>query len=159
MPALETVDLSYFDTAPTIIRCNAHIAAPRPRVFAAIAADPAGWGQWFPGFDRSGRWETPEPHGVGSVRVVRAFGVRFRETVLAWDADERWAFRVDEVRVPMARAFAEDYRLTDDGAGTRLDWTVATRAAGMRVAGPLGPQVFQRMLNVAARRLGRVAAG
>ncbi|HVU73915.1 MAG TPA: SRPBCC family protein [Mycobacteriales bacterium] len=157
MPQLEKVDLSYFDSAPTVIRTSAHIAAPRPRVFAAIAEDPAGWGRWFPGFDATGHWETSAPHGVGSVRVIRAFRVRFREEILAWDRDERWAFRVIDMAMPMAKAFAEDYRLSDDGSGTRLDWTVAQTGVGMKLAGPLGPVIFQRVLNTAARKLARVA--
>jgi len=151
------VDLDYLESAPLLVRSSAHIAAPRERVFAAIARDPAGWGRWFPGFDGSGRWDTPVPHGVGSVRAVRAFGVRFRESILAWDEGERWAFRVDEMSLPMSKAFAEDYRLSDDGEGTRLDWTVASQGLGLRLAGPLGPKVFQRVLTTAARKLSAVA--
>jgi carbon monoxide dehydrogenase subunit G len=95
---------------------------------------------------------------VGSVRTVRAFRTRYRETIIAWDQDERWAFRVDETSAPLARAFAEDYRLSDEGAGTRLDWTVAMDPGlGMRILGPLGQPVFQRMINRAAKGLSGVA--
>jgi Polyketide cyclase / dehydrase and lipid transport len=158
MSALEGVDLTFFENAPRVVHRGAHVAAPRDRVFAAVANDPAGWGRWFPGFSDDGRWETPAPHGVGSVRTVRAFGVRYRETILAWDEGERWAFRVDEVSVPLFKAFAEDYRLADEGSGTRPSWTVAVRTGpGLGVGAPLLPGVFGLILRRAATRLARVA--
>jgi carbon monoxide dehydrogenase subunit G len=158
MPALEAVDLSFFDSAPQVIHSHAHVAAPRDRVFAAVADDPAGWGRWFPGFSDDGRWETPSPHGVGSVRSVRSFRVRYRETILAWDDGRRWAFRLDEAGAPLFRAFAEDYRFADDGSGTRLSWTVAVRLRpGAGLLGPLMPAGFGLLLRRAAKRLARVA--
>jgi carbon monoxide dehydrogenase subunit G len=158
MATLEPVDLSFFERAPLLIESNAYVAAPRDRVFALISGDPAGWGQWFPGFTDDGRWETPPPYGVGSVRTVRAFRVRYRETILAWDEGARWAFRIDEASSPLFKAFAEDYRVTDDGAGTRLSWTVAIRPSpALRVLAPVLPFGFQRMLRRAASGLTRVA--
>jgi hypothetical protein len=147
---LESVELPFFTEAPKIVRSEGVIAAPRSVVFAKIADDPAGWGDWFPGFNHDGRWETPEPHGVGSVRTVRAFRTDYRETVLAWDVNERWAFRVDATGSGMFAAFAEDYRLTDEGSGTRLTWTVAFRPGTvMKVVGPLAAPT----LHLVARRV------
>jgi hypothetical protein len=158
MPSLEAVDVSFFDRAPKVVRRDAYVAAPRDRVFAAVATDPAGWGRWFPGFSDDGRWETPPPHGIGSTRTVRAFGVRYRETILAWDEGERWAFRIDEVSAPLFKAFAEDYRFSDEGSGTRLSWTVAVRPGlGLRLAAPLLPFGFGLMLRGAAKGLSKVA--
>jgi Polyketide cyclase / dehydrase and lipid transport len=154
---LEAVELSFFDHAPLVIRRDAHVKAPRDRVFAAVATDPAGWGKWFPGFSDDGRWDTAAPHGVGSVRTVRSLGVRFTETVLAWDVDERWAFRIDKASLPIAKAFAEDYRFADDGEGTMVSWTVATiPGVGLRLAAPLMGFGFGIMLDRAATRLARV---
>lgn len=151
MSDFEAVSLSFFDHAPLVIRRESYVDAPRDRVFAAVASDPAGWGRWFPGFSDDGRWETTPPHGVGSVRVVRSLGVRFTETVLAWDVDERWAFRIDQATVPMAKAFAEDYRFTDHGDGTTVAWTVATiPGLGLRVAAPLMPFGLGLLLDRAA---------
>jgi hypothetical protein len=158
MPALEAIDLSFFETAPTIVHRHVLVAKPRERVFAAVARDPSGWGRWFPGFSDDGRWETPPPHGVGSTRTVRAFRTRYRETILAWDEGERWAFRVDEVSAPLFKAFAEDYRFADEGSGTRLSWTVAARPAlGLRLAAPLLPLGLGLMLRRAGAGLTRVA--
>ena len=150
--------MSFFDNAPQVVRRYAHVAAARERVFAAVATDPAGWGRWFPGFSDDGHWETPPPHGVGSVRSVRSFGVRFSETILAWDDNERWAFRVDRASFPLAKAFAEDYRFSDDGSGTMVSWTVAMDPGlGLRLGSPLLPFGFGLLLDRAAARLPRVA--
>ena len=160
MRTLDPVDLSFFDDAPALVRNEALVTAPRDKVFSAIADDPAGWGRWFPGFSDDGRWETLPPYGVGSVRSVRAFATRYRETVLAWDDGHRWAFRVDETSSPLFRAFAEDYRAVDAGPDTLLTWTVAFRPAPlMRPWSPLAPYVMGALLRRAARGLSRVCAG
>jgi carbon monoxide dehydrogenase subunit G len=159
MKPLEPVEADFFTSAPHRFTNTAYVAAPREAVFTAIAADPAGWGRWFPGFDMSGRYLSPPPYGVGSVRQVRAFFADYRETVLVWEAGERWAFRVDAMTRPMFRAFAEDYRLADQGAGTRLTWTVALRAGrALDLAGPIMPSVFGLMLRRVAAGLGREAS-
>jgi Polyketide cyclase / dehydrase and lipid transport len=156
---LEAVDESFFRTAPKVVRTRARISRPRARVFDAVACDPAGWGRWFPGFSSDGMWQTAPPHGVGSVRSVRAFGVRYRETILAWDEGERWAFRIDDASVKLFEAFAEDYGFSDDdsGTGTLLEWTVAYRPRpGLRWADPLVPAGMGRVLRRAADRLAAV---
>jgi carbon monoxide dehydrogenase subunit G len=161
VPTFEPVDHTFFDTAPVIVRTSVLVAAPRDRVFAAIASDPAGWGRWFPGFDGSGHWAIAGTPGVGSVRVIRAFRIRMEECVIAWDVDERFAFRVNTAGAAgalMGKAFAEDYRLSDDGEGTHLDWTVALRPAlGLKPPVRLLRPLVQRILNIASGRLAKVA--
>ena len=158
MRSLEAVDESFFRQAPTVITSHNFVAAPRGAVFACISGDPAGWGDWFPGFSHNGRWETPAPHGVGSVRLVDAYRSAYRETILAWDPDARWAFRVDTTTSPLFDAFAEDYRVTDAGTGTLLSWTAAFRPArSMRLAMPLAPATFRLMGRRMAKGLARVA--
>jgi hypothetical protein len=157
---LELVDQSFFVDAPVTVTTHTFVAAARSAVFAAISGDPAGWGDWFPGFNHDGRWDTPAPHGIGSVRLVNAFHTSYRETILAWDTNERWAFRVDETSSPMFAAFAEDYRVADAGPGTLLSWTVAFRPAGvMRLAAPVAPTMFGIMARRVAKGLGKVAGG
>jgi hypothetical protein len=159
VPALESVDLSFFDDAPVVIRRQAHVDAPRDRVFAAVAIDPAGWGEWFPGFGNDGCWQTPPPHGVGSIRTVRMLAFRYRETMLACEEGERWAFRIDETNAKGFRAFAEDYLFADDGMGTRLTWIVAMRPSGpLRFCAPALPLGFGAILRRAASRLGPIAS-
>jgi uncharacterized protein YndB with AHSA1/START domain len=156
---LEPVELSFFADAPRKVTTHTFIAAPRERVFAAISGDPAGWGDWFPGFDHSGRWESPAPQGVGSVREVRAFRTDYRETILAWDDGERWAFRVDACGSGMFTAFAEDYRLSDAPGGTQLSWTVAFRPGRvMKLAAPVTPMAFPLVARRMGKKLAVVAA-
>jgi hypothetical protein len=155
---LQPVELSFFVDAPKKVTTHTFVAAARGDVFAAISGDPAGWGDWFPGFDHGGRWESPAPHGVGSVRSVRAFRTDYRETMLAWENDERWAFRVDSSGSRLFKAFAEDYRLADAGDGTLLSWTVAFRAGpGMRLVAPVTPMVFGLVARRLAQKLAAVA--
>lgn len=160
MKSLEPVEAAFFVDAPVVVTSHVFVEAARRDVFAAISGDPAGWGDWFPGFNHSGRWQSPEPHGIGSVRTVSAFRTDYSETILAWDTDERWAFRVDSTTSPMFAAFAEDYRLADAGPGTLLSWTVAYRPSLlMRLATPVTPAVFGFMARKVAKDLGRVASG
>jgi hypothetical protein len=158
MRTLEAVEPSFFADAPAIITTHNFVEAERDAVFASISGDPAGWGDWFPGFNHAGRWETPQPQGVGSIRTVEAFRTHYRETILAWDPGTRWAFRVDSTDSPMFDAFAEDYRLFDAGPGTLLSWTMAYRPSrAMRLAAPLAPAMFRLIARRMASGLTRVA--
>jgi Polyketide cyclase / dehydrase and lipid transport len=159
VPELEPVDLSFFDEAPVVVRHQAYVDARRDRVFAAVANDPAGWGEWFPGFSNDGSWQTPLPHGVGSIRTVRMLAFHYRETMLAWEDGVRWAFRIDETNARGFKAFAEDYLFADDGTGTRLTWIVAVQPSGpMRFCAPALPLGCRVLLRRAASRLGPVAS-
>jgi hypothetical protein len=92
MFACEAVDLDFLDTAPIRLGAAVNVGRPPSEVFAAFAHDPANWGEFFPGFDRSGHYHTSGPHGVGSRCTKRVTGVKVEETVLAWDEAARFAF-------------------------------------------------------------------
>jgi Domain of unknown function (DUF222) len=62
----EAVDLDFLNTAPARLDVAVHVGRPPSEVFAALAHNPATWGEFYPGFDRTGRYLTPVPHGVGS---------------------------------------------------------------------------------------------
>lgn len=53
-------------------------------------------------------------------RTVRVTGVKFEETILAWDEGARWAFRVDSAQAPVFDAFVEDYHFEPDGSDATL---------------------------------------
>lgn len=89
MFACEAVDLDFLATAPIRLRATVNVGRPPSEVFAALAHDPANWGEFFPGFDRSGRWQTPGPHGVGSRYSKRLIGITIEESVLVWDEGAR----------------------------------------------------------------------
>ena len=133
--SLRPVELDFLTSARHRVTVTHVLPASPDVVFAALAEDPAGWGSWFPGFTDAGRYLTPGPHGVGSQREVFARGSRFLETILAWEPGRRWAFRVDEAGLPAVRALAEDFTLTPEGTGTRVDYTMAQETSPAFVGG------------------------
>lgn len=121
---LRPVELDFLDDAPHRFDYHEPIAAPPAAVFAAISADPSTWG-WFPGVDE-GSYEGDSTPGVGTRRWVRVGGVKYRETMLAWDEPTRWTYRVDETSAPVFAALVEDWVVEPAAAGTTvLRWTFA----------------------------------
>ena len=49
MFACEAVDLDFLNTAPIRVGVAGSVARPPSEVFAAVAHDPANWGEVFPG--------------------------------------------------------------------------------------------------------------
>lgn len=126
MPSdLRDVGVDFFSTAPYRCSTTEQLGHPAAEVFDALTRDPAGWGDWNPGFSRSGRWLTPAPQGAGSVREVRMVGIRYTGKVIVWEEPTRWAFHVATAGVPLARALAEDYAIVPDGERCSLRWTIA----------------------------------
>jgi hypothetical protein len=149
---LRAVDADFFATARHCFTNQAVISRPPEPVFEAIADDPAGWGNWFPGFDDSGRWLTPEPPGPGSRRRVRMGRLSYDETIIAWERPNRFAFRVDRASIPLARALAEDYRLSPHPSGCTFEWVFAVdlRPPFDRMAPIYGPVLARLFKKVAA---------
>ncbi len=132
--SLRRVDLEFSRTAPIRLVFLADLGSPQAAVFDAISADPRNW-TWFPGLSE-GRYEGPEPHGVGSIRQVRMGDMTYRETILAWDAPHRWAYRVDEASVDIFAALVEDWIVEANDDGSKVMWIFASEPrAGTDVAG------------------------
>ncbi len=121
---LTPVALDFLEGAPQRFDFAEPVAAPPDAVFAAISADPSGWG-WFPGLETGG-YEGDEDPGIGTRRWVRMEGIVYRETMLAWEAPRRWTYRVDASSAPVFAALLEDWVIepTADGTST-LRWTFA----------------------------------
>lgn len=153
MFACEPVGLEFFSTAPHRLDAVVKISRPPTEVFAAFAHDPANWGEFFPGFDKTGTYDTPRPHGVGSRCTKRILGIRVEETVLAWDEGARFAFRVDSTSAPAFHAWVEDYQFEPDGReGTLLRVAIGGK---LRLAVKLVTPVLPRALPVVLNRAGR----
>ena len=120
---LAPVGLDFLTSAPVRFDYTAPLPAPPDTVFAAVSADPSTW-TWFPGLANA-RYESAAPHGVGTIRSVVMDGVAYRETLLAFDAPTRWAYRVDESSDATFRALAEDWVIAPAGDGSTLTWTFA----------------------------------
>jgi carbon monoxide dehydrogenase subunit G len=161
MAATRPADLSFLETAPHRKTLTFSLTASPAEVFAALASDPAGWGEWFPGFSRDGHYVTPAPHGVGSRREVRVGRTTLVETVLAWEEGRRWAFTISEGGLPGVRSLAEDYVVEPEGTGSRLTWTLASETsphlAGKvtgALTGLIGRRAFGKLDQVLAARRG-----
>lgn len=157
MNKLREEDLAFLERAPKRWDYEAPVDAPPDVVFAAISADPSTW-TWFPGLSRDARYHGPGPHGVGSKREVSMAGTTYKETILAWDAPTRWAYRVDECSAPIARALVEDWVITQNGDGSIVRWTFtidprALFTAGSPVAGKLMGSLFAKAMKNLSEQL------
>ena len=128
---LAEIDLAFADDAPLRLVLHAEIAATPDDVYAALSDDPATW-TWFPSL-QGGRFPG-DSHGVGDPREVRIGGTTIAETILAADPGQRWAYRVDAMQIPIAKALVEVWDLAEvpatstRPAATRDHLHVRTRA-------------------------------
>jgi uncharacterized protein YndB with AHSA1/START domain len=152
--ALAPTDLAFFDDAPLRILARASLAAPPARVWAALA-DLASWPGWFP-LMTTAAWTGATIARVGAEREValRLLG-RFRERMIAWEPERRFAFTMIASTSPMARRLAEDYRLAPDGGGgSTLDWVFAAEPTALgRLARPALVPMMRGIFARAGRRL------
>ncbi|CAM5745930.1 hypothetical protein [Streptomyces afghaniensis 772] [Streptomyces afghaniensis] len=117
---LRPVGLDFVGTAPVRHVSVREISAPVEAVYRALE-DVPGWADWFP------QVTAARPIDDGKGRDIRLMGgVRFRESVIAAQEPEVYAYRVNVTNVPGVRAIAEEWRLAPAGTGTRVQWTFAT---------------------------------
>ncbi|AQW55026.1 SRPBCC family protein [Streptomyces violaceusniger] len=151
---LRAVGLEYVETAPLRLVFVAEVSASPEAVFEAFT-DVEGWPRWFRAVK-----EARSTDG-GKRRAIRLVGGgRFRETVMAVDPHERYAYRVDETNAPGLRALLEEWTLRpSDGGGTvvryvfAVDGTVLLRAV-VRAMRP----GLRRAFHQAVRNLDRMVA-
>ncbi|WP_086563112.1 SRPBCC family protein [Streptomyces africanus] len=117
---LRPVGLDFIAIAPVRHVSELVISAPVEAVYRALE-DVPGWVEWFP------QVTAARPVDGGKGRDIRLVGgLRFRESIIAAEAPEVYAYRVDVSSVPGMRAIAEEWRLAPAGTGTRVRWTFAT---------------------------------
>jgi hypothetical protein len=156
---MRPVEVDFFDTARYRYVLTEVIRRPAEQVFDAVAADPAGWGTWYPGFTRKGAYLSGPQGQPGAIRRVTMGGITYDETILAWETPSRWAFRVDRSTAPLAHALAEDYRFVADGGTTIVQWTFAVDPrrplrAAMPLAEPVLGTLWRRATGNLERKLG-----
>jgi carbon monoxide dehydrogenase subunit G len=120
---LRPVGLEFEGQAENVFRVEQRVAAPIGRVWDAFA-DASGWSAWFPGVEWA-RYDGAAPAGVGTIRCSSVAGVQYEETMLVWDRERRWAYRVDRSTAPVARAQLEITDFEREGNATRVRWTLA----------------------------------
>ncbi|MFE0130032.1 SRPBCC family protein [Streptomyces sp. NPDC059037] len=148
---LRPVGLEFAESAPLRLVFAREVAAAPDAVYGALADDVTGWPEWFTAVTLC------RPTGGGAGREVRLKGgTRFRETIVAAEPAQRYAYRVDETNAPGLRALLEEWQLTPAGTGTRVQWTFAADgAAPFRFAMKLGRAGMSRAFRDAVTALDR----
>jgi uncharacterized protein YndB with AHSA1/START domain len=136
------------------VELTTRIAAPRDRVWG-IVADHEGMPAWFPVCEVIRRDPgSPDPNGVGAVRVVRALGLAIEERVTAFEPEERLEYALTQ------GAPVRDHRgevvLACDGDGTRVRWRVRLRPL-VPGTGWIVERALRRMLRRGLEGLARRA--
>ncbi|MFG3255196.1 SRPBCC family protein [Streptomyces sp. NPDC048172] len=147
---LRPVELDFADTAPLRLSFTGDVGATRESVYEALAGELEAWPRWFTAVTEV------RPTDGGRGRLVRLRGgVFFRETIMAAQPVERYAYRVDETNAPGVRALLEDWTLAvSPSGGTRLRWTMALDGGqGLRAAARLGRPGMGRSFRQAVRNL------
>ena len=145
-------DLAFVDRAPVVHVAEADLGAARRAVFDALV-DPPGWRHWFPSV-RAASYESPPPHGVGTIRVAIVGGTRWEEEMSAWDDGRRSAWTVTGASVPLATAQVESFEVSDVAGGTRVRWTLALEPRLLaRLGAPFTAATISRLLRRAATNL------
>ncbi|MEV7616224.1 SRPBCC family protein [Streptomyces sp. NPDC089799] len=118
--ALRPVTLDFIDSAPIRMAFTTTARAAPGAVYRALAEEVTGWPRWF------GAVTLARPTQGGAGREIRLRGgVRFQETIMAADPEQRYAYRVDGTNAPGVLALLEEWRLDPAGTGTRVRWTFA----------------------------------
>jgi hypothetical protein len=148
---LRPVGLDFVDTAPVRLVFAQEISATPKAVFHALNDDVPGWAEWFAAVTRA----RPLDDGAGRDIRLRGGG-HFRETVIAAQDADVYAYRVDVTNAPGVRALAEEWRLVPAGTGTRVQWTFAADGTALfRLAVKAGRAGLGRAFRDAVTTLDR----
>jgi uncharacterized protein YndB with AHSA1/START domain len=143
---LDPISFDFFTSAPFRVTETLQLRSSPERVFAAFADAPL-WARWWP-LMRDARW-TKGTGAVGDERVVslRVLG-RYEERFIAWEPGAHFAFSMIGTTSPLVKRMGEDYRLTADGKGTRLDWTMAVEPTTLgSLSTPITRLIAKRMIR------------
>ena len=151
MKPCEQVGLEFIDTAP--FRFVSTVDLPiSPEQVWEVLDDAESWPDWATAITKV-TWTSPQPHGVGTTRVVNMRGrITGDEEYLAWDLFSHMAFRFNEASTGSIAAFAEDYRIVQTPSGCHLTWVMAMKPngvaarLGMTVGRPVMSWMFQKFL-------------
>jgi hypothetical protein len=155
MRTLAPVTLDFFEQAPLRIPTSIRLAARPEKVFSVLA-DASTWPSWFPLMHHAA-WTSADVGRLGAEREV-AFHLlgAFQERFIAWEPGVRFAFTMVGTTSPLVEQMAEDYRLTPDGDGSRLDWIMAARQTAL--GRPLTPPLRLVMGRLFGRAVQNLAA-
>ena len=108
-----------------VLRHRSHALQEHGRTGCAACRYSQSWPRWFHGIHKV-VWTSNKPYGVGTTRSVWLTGITVDERFFRWEHDRRFSFYLTGHSVPLAHAFAEDYRLDEVAGGeTRFTYSVA----------------------------------
>lgn len=129
MHPCERADLAFLHTAPHAFTNSVELAVT-PAQLWDVLADAEAWPRWASVITNV-TWTSPEPHGVGTTRLVHMRGgIVGDEEFLAWEPERHMAFRFNASSTSSLGAFVEDYLIEPTEGGCRLTWTLANRLLG-----------------------------
>lgn len=147
----EQVGLEFLQRAPQRFSNSVDLAVTPDEVWEVLT-DAEAWPHWASVITNV-TWTSPEPHGVGTTRLVdMRGGIVGDEEFLAWDPGRHMAFRFNASSTSALAVFVEDYRIEATAQGCRLTWTLANRLTGPAklfspVSAPLMNLAFRRFLS------------
>jgi uncharacterized protein YndB with AHSA1/START domain len=143
---LRAEGLDFLDRAPIQIAATTTIAATPSAVWPAIA-DVDAWTGWCAGM-KVARATSAGPFGEGSTRYVEVKGLKADETVLAFEVEQRFAFRLDGANLPALAAMVEELTLVATGGTTTVTYR---QAVELRPWARLLAPVLRRQLATSVR--------
>ncbi|MEB3033677.1 SRPBCC family protein [[Mycobacterium] nativiensis] len=151
MHPCEQVGLDFLERAPQGFSNSVDLAITPDEIWQVLA-DAEAWPHWASVITNV-TWTSPEPHGVGTTRVVdMRGGIIGDEEFLAWEPARHMAFRFNASSTSALAVFVEDYIIEPTPQGCRLTWTLANRLTGPAawfspISGPLMNLAFRRFLS------------
>jgi uncharacterized protein YndB with AHSA1/START domain len=138
------------------VRVEAWLAAP-PAAVWRLLSDHEGMPRWMPVREVVRRRDgAPDPDGIGAIRTVKSGGLAFDEEIVDSKPAERLEYRV--LGGAPLREHRGVVRLSAEGGGTRLLWTVGFRPM-IPGTGFLVERGIRRLLDGGVRGLARLLPG
>jgi hypothetical protein len=132
-----------------------HAEAPVEVVWDVVADAPR-WSEW--GRFKTARLEhegSPDPNGVGALRVFGNPPVLSREAVIVFDAPHHLAYELRS-GLPI-EGYRADVRLEPEGSGTRITWTSSFTRARPGFMGGFWKTFLRTFITDTAKRAAREA--
>lgn len=143
----------FFNHSKKIYTLEATIKHSKEKVWNAII-DADNWHRWFPGVIAASYGESKQPYGIGTRRFATVGKAKYEETILAWEDNKRFAYRIDRATVPIAHAQIESTELETNDDGTKLRWILACdRKLLLYLMAPFFNHYLQNLWNKAVANL------
>lgn len=147
------VGIEFLDNAPVKFVNTVDLAASPAQVFA-IFENAEAWPHWFKEILQV-EWHHPQPYGVGTTRTVKLTTVTVEEYFFIWEQDNRFAFYLTSMSLPLANALVEVYELIPIGENrSQFTHTVCLEPSfWLRLGGPWLLRSYEKMFQQAVKDL------